>query len=80
MAAGLSLRTGVSGSVGNYSPMTPASANPSTANATIAQKAYGITGTGTSTDGGSPVAGYGSVGVGIFALAALCYLWWSLPR
>jgi hypothetical protein len=80
MAAGLSLRTGVSGSVGNYSPMTPASSGPPSGSATIAQKAYGITGTGTPTDGGSPVAGYGSVGLGCVALGALIYLWWSLPR
>jgi hypothetical protein len=77
MAAGLSLRTGVSGT---YSPMTPASASPSTSNSTIAQKAYGITGTGAPTDGGSPIAGYGSMAVGIAALAGLIYLWYSLPR
>jgi len=76
MAAGLSLRTGVSGS---YTPMTPASAQPSTSG-TIAQKAYGITGTGTPNDGGSPIAGYGSMGVGVLALVGLIYLWWSLPR
>jgi len=76
MSAGLSLRTGVSGS---YTPMTPASAQPSTSgNSTIAQKAYGITGTGVST--GSGLAGYGSTTVGALALAALIYLWWSLPR
>jgi hypothetical protein len=78
MAAGLSLRTGVSGS---YTPMTPASASPSTANSgTIAQRAYGITGTGAPTDGGSPIAGYGSMVVGVAALAGLIYLWYSLPR
>lgn len=80
MAAGLSLRTGVSGNVtGNYSPMTPAAAQSSTANSTISQKAYGINGTGAG-NGGSPVAGFGSMGVGGLALAALIYLWWSLPR
>lgn len=80
MAAGLSLRTGVSGSMGTYTPMTPASASPSTSNSTIAQKAYGITGTGAPTDGGSPIAGYGSMCVGIAALVGLVYLWYSLPR
>jgi hypothetical protein len=79
--AGLSLSTGLSGhaqgNIGSYTPMTPAAAQ-STAGQRIAQKAYGITGTGVST--GASVAGYGSVGVGVAALAALVYLWWSLPR
>lgn len=76
--AGLSLSTGVRGTVGgNYSPMTPAAAQSPTSG-TIGQKAYGIRGTGVDT--GSNVAGYGSTAVGVLALAALVYLWWSLPR
>lgn len=74
--SGLSLRTGVSSS---YTPMTPASAQPSTSGMnSIAQKAYGIAGSGIS--GGSPTAAYGSVSIGALALAALVYIWWSLPR
>jgi len=77
--SGLSLRTGISAG-GSYTPMTPASASPSTANAgSIAQAAYGIAGTG-----GQPVgpatAGLGSVAVGVVAVVALIYLWWTLPR
>jgi len=80
MSAGLSLRTGFSagGNVGTYTPMTPASATPSTASQTIAQRAYGISGSGTSP--GDGVAAIGSVGVGVIALAALVYLYLSLPR
>lgn len=75
---GLSLSTGLhAGAGGSYTPMTPASSLPSTA--TISQKAYGISGTGLPTSGGT-VPGYGSVGIGALALAGLIYLWWSLPR
>lgn len=76
--SGLSLRTGFSAG-GSYTPMTPASAVPSTAHATIAQRAYGISGSG-GTDGGDAFPAIGSVGVGVIALAGLVYLWWSLPR
>lgn len=76
--AGLNLSTGVSArGSGSYTPMTPAAAQSPTAGG-ISQKAYGINGTGADT--GGSVAGYGSVGVGALALAALIYLWWSLPR
>lgn len=76
--AGLNLSTGVSAKgSGSYTPMTPAAAQSPTAGG-IAQKAYGINGTGV--DSGGNVAGYGSVTVGALALAALVYLWWSLPR
>jgi len=74
---GLSLRTSAAGTA-SYTPMTPAAANPPTANSTIAQKAYGITGTGNSY--GSAIAGTGAVCVGVVAIASLVYLWWSLPR
>jgi hypothetical protein len=76
MSAGLSLRTGISGSA-NYSPMTPGAAQSPTSGS-IAQRAYGISGTGVDT--GTAIAGYGGVGVGMLAIAALVYLWWSLPR
>lgn len=75
---GMSLRTNLAAG-GSYTPMTPASAQPSTSGAnTIAQKAYGISGTGTG--GGTKTAAVGSVSLGTLALAALIYLWWSLPR
>jgi hypothetical protein len=75
--AGLSLRTGLSAG-GTYQPMTPASAQASTSLGTVGQKAYGISGTGTSI--GPKTAGVGSVSTGCLALAALVFLWWSLPR
>lgn len=79
--AGMSLRTGMSGgaTLGTYTPMTPASANPpSGSGSTIGQQAYGVQGTGRQAN--YPMASVGSVGVGIAAIAALVYLWWSLPR
>lgn len=76
--SGLSLRTGISAG-GSYTPMTPASATPpSVSGATIGQRAYGISGTGNNDQ--RAVAGVGSVSVGVLALAALIYFWWSLPR
>lgn len=76
--SGLSLRTGISAG-GSYTPMTPASAlPPSASGATIGQKAYGVSGAG---DASNPaIAGYGSVSVGVVALIAMIYFWWSLPR
>lgn len=76
--SGMSLRTGFSAGA-SYTPMTPASAVPTTAHATIAQRAYGISGSG-GNDGGPARAAITSVGVGVIALSALVYLWWSLPR
>jgi len=40
--------------------------------------AYGINGSGA--DDERKVAGYGTVGVGIASLAALVFIWYSLPR
>ena len=75
--SGLSLRTGLNVG-GSYTPMTPASAMPpSSGGGTIGQKAYGISGAG---DSSSSIAGTGSVSVGIIAVIALLYFWWSLPR
>lgn len=75
---GMQLRTNLAAG-GNYTPLTPASAQPSTSGAnTIAQKAYGISGSGTG--GGTKTAAWGSMSVGALALAGLIYLWWSLPR
>lgn len=76
--AGLSLRTGMSVG-GSYTPMTPASASPSTANSSIAQAAYGVNGDGTNGNG-KTTAMYGSITVGVLAVAGLMYLWWSLPH
>ena len=80
--AGLNLRTGFSANVsapgsGNYSPLTPASALPSTAN--IANQAYGISGSGADTYNDN-IAWVGSVAFGAVAIIALAYLWYSLPR
>jgi hypothetical protein len=76
--AGLVLNAGVRAG-GNATPLLPASASAASSNSgSIAQQAYGITGTGLDTQ--RNVAGYGSVAVGIAALAGLAYLWWALPR
>jgi hypothetical protein len=78
--AGLVLNAGVrAGAGGNYTPLTPAAASaPTAASGSIARSAYGITGSGVDTE--RPIAGVGSVAVGIVAIAAMVYLWWSLPR
>lgn len=76
--AGLVLNAGVrAGS--NYSPLTPASASAASSNSgSIGQQAYGITGSGVDTE--RAIAGYGSLIVGVVAMVAMAYLWWSLPR
>lgn len=78
--AGLALRAGFSGG-GGYTPMTPAAAgSPTSATGSppsFAQQAFGVQDGATS---GRSVAAYGSVGVGVAALAAMVYIWWSLPR
>ena len=79
--AGLSLGTGLSGSVfaGGY----PGYANASVPGAstvpegpmTITQQAYGVPGAG----GGGP-KGLTAAAIGTAAVAALIFIWWSLPR
>lgn len=77
--AGLQLRSGFTAG-GSYTPLTPASASRSTAaDTSIAQQAYGISGTGVS-GSGPRTAAYGSMALGLTAIAALVYLWWTLPR
>lgn len=74
--AGLSLRTGVTVG-GGYSPMAQPAAMSPTATS-VAQRAYGINGTGGGN--GNRAAGLGSTAIGTVALGLLVYLWWSLPR
>lgn len=78
--AGLQLRAGLSTGAG-YTPMTPSAAGSPTSMTggppSIAQQAFGIT---SGADNQRSVAGYGSVAVGIVALAAMVYIWFSLPR
>lgn len=74
---GMSLQTGLTAR-GAYSPMTPPAAMSPTSRPTIAQAAYGVNGTGGS--GGPRTAAFGTVIVGYASIAALVYLWWSLPR
>ena len=81
--AGLNLYAGgygggrASGGPGNYSPMTPGTAVPSTS--PIANQAYGVNASGAD-DISQNVAWMGSIAVGVIAALALAYLWWSLPR
>lgn len=76
LAAGGGITGRVGGGTQNYTPLTPASAQaPSSP---IANQAYGISGTGA--DISDNIAWIGSISVGIIAVVALAYLWWSLPR
>lgn len=43
---------------------------------TITAAAYGPA----VTNSGGKTPAYGAIGVGVLSLAALAYLWWSLPR
>ena len=79
--SGLSLNMGLGSSV--FSQGYPGGATPAAANASpqgptsIGQKAFGIVGGG----GGVPrTSGIALVTVGTFSLAALVFIWWSLPR
>jgi hypothetical protein len=64
------------GGTGNYSPLTPASAAPPSSS--IGNQAFGIDGSGS--DFSNNIAWIGSITVGVIAVVALAYLWWSLPR
>jgi hypothetical protein len=57
---------------------TPAAAGPSAQGpTTISQKAFGIV---TGSAGRYPVAHAGLISAGTLAIAALIYIYWSLPR
>jgi hypothetical protein len=71
--AGLNLTTGLRVG-GAYTPVTPA-VTP-TAPRTIQEQAYGI-GSGST---GPRTAALGAVSLGILALSAMVFIWWSLPR
>lgn len=75
---GMSLKTGLNIG-GSYTPLTPAATTSPSARPTIAQQAYGVAGAGVN-GVGPRTAAYGSVGMGIVAVVALTFLWWSLPR
>jgi len=75
------LQTGLGASVfaGGYPGASmPAAAGASPQGpATIGQQAFGIVGGDV---GGSRTSGWAILGGGTFALAALVFIWWSLPR
>lgn len=79
--AGLSLNTGLTGSVfsngypGYNSAAVPAATTVPEGPSTITQMAYGVPGTGA---GGRK--GLTAAALGTLALVALGFLWWSLPR
>lgn len=79
--AGMSLGTGFSGSVfANGYPSYNGAAVPGASTVaegpgSITQQAYGVPGAGSGGKRGLAVAG-----IGTFALAALAFIWWSLPR
>jgi hypothetical protein len=81
MAGGLSMDMGLGTSVftqGYPSAATPAAANASPQGpTTIGQKAFGIV---TGNQGSPRTSFYALVGSGAFALVALAFMWWSLPR
>jgi hypothetical protein len=54
----------------------PAAAGTPTGPRTIGQQAFGIV----AGDTGGNVGLYAAIGGGAFALAALTFIWWSLPR
>ena len=55
----------------------PAAAQQATGPRSIGQQAFGIVG-GDQQGGNVPL--YAAIGGGSFALAALVFIWWSLPR
>jgi hypothetical protein len=75
--AGLSLQTGARVR-GTYTPLTPAASSaPSGSGGTIAQQAYGVSGTGLPMNSS---VGISSVAAGVVASVLLLALYWSLPR
>ena len=75
---GMSLKTGLHVG-GSYTPLTPASTTPASTGATLSQQAFGINGTGAAPHG-PKTAALGTVAIGIASVAALCFIWYSLPR
>ncbi len=79
--AGLNLGTGLSGSVfANGYPSYGGAAVPAATTvpegpSSITQQAYGVPGVGAGGNKGLTIAG-----IGTFALVALAFIWWSLPR
>lgn len=79
--AGMSLGTGLTGSVfaGGYpgygSAAVPAASTVPEGPMTITQQAFGVPGVS-----GGGKKGLTIAGLGTFALAALAFIWWSLPR
>jgi hypothetical protein len=59
--------------------MTPTAtpASPQASGLTVGQQAFGITAGGGM---GPRTAAYGTIGGGALAVAALIFIWWSLPR
>ena len=73
------LNMGIGGSVfagGFPGASVPAAAGTPTGPRTIGQQAFGIV----AGDTGGNVGLYAAIGGGAFALAALTFIWWSLPR
>jgi len=79
--AGLNLSTGLSGSVfaGGYpgygSASVPVATTVPEGPSTITQAAYGVPGAG-----GGGRKGLTAAAIGTAAIAALVFIWWSLPR
>ena len=73
------LNMGLGGSVfagGFPGASVPAAAGTPTGPRTIGQQAFGIV----AGDTGGNVGLYAAIGGGAFALAALTFIWWSLPH
>jgi hypothetical protein len=75
---GLSLDTGLTGSVfanGYPGAAVPGKSTVPEGPSTITQAAYGVPGAG-----GGGRKGLTAAAIGTAALAALAFIWWSLPR
>jgi hypothetical protein len=57
--------------------MTPGASTVPEGPSTITQQAFGVPGPGS---GGGRRRGLTAAGIGTLALAALVFIWWSLPR